>query len=46
MPRYSGAAVSGEHLDAYLGEFAFRFNRRAFRSRGLLFYRLIEGCLS
>jgi transposase-like protein len=35
-------AVSSEHLDAYLNEFAFRFNRRASRRRGLLFYRLLE----
>ena len=31
-----------EHLDAYLDEFTFRFNRRTSRSRGLLFYRLLE----
>lgn len=30
------------HLPAYLDEFAFRFNRRRSRSRGLLFYRLLE----
>lgn len=30
------------HLDYYLDEFAFRFNRRTSRSRGLLFYRLIQ----
>lgn len=35
-------AVAPEHLDAYLNEFAFRFNRRASRRRGLLFYRLLE----
>ncbi len=35
-------AVGNEHLDAYLNEFAFRFNRRASRRRGLLFYRLLE----
>jgi transposase-like protein len=34
--------VSLEHLDAYLDEFAFRFNRRKSRSRGKLFYRLLE----
>lgn len=38
-------AVSAEHLDSYLDEFTFRFNRRASRSRGLLFYRLIEGAV-
>jgi len=35
-------SVSPEHLDAYLNEFTFRFNRRASRRRGLLFYRLLE----
>ncbi len=30
-------AVSHEHLDSYLDEFAFRFNRRKSRSRGKLF---------
>jgi transposase-like protein len=34
--------VSPEHLDAYLDEFTFRFNRRKSRSRGKLFYRLLE----
>jgi len=33
--------VSLEHLDAYLDEFTFRFNRRTGRSRGKLFYRLL-----
>jgi len=31
-----------EHLQAYLEEFNFRFNRRTSRSRGLVFRRLIE----
>lgn len=35
-------AVQPAQLDHYLNEFAFRFNRRASRSRGLLFYRLLE----
>lgn len=30
------------HLQSYLDEFVFRFNRRASRSRGKLFYRLIQ----
>ena len=34
--------VSADHLDAYLNEFTFRFNRRHSRRRGLLFYRLLE----
>ncbi len=35
-------AVSLEHLDYYLDEFTFRFNRRKSRSRGKLFFRLVE----
>ncbi len=34
--------VSPAHLDAYLNEFTFRFNRRRSARRGLLFYRLLE----
>jgi transposase-like protein len=34
-------AVSAKHLDYYLDEFTFRFNRRTSRARGLLFYRLV-----
>jgi transposase-like protein len=35
-------SVQPEHLDAYLDEFVFRFNRRTSNSRGLLFYRLLQ----
>lgn len=35
-------SVSPEHLDYYLDEFTFRFNRRTSGSRGLLFYRLLQ----
>ena len=35
-------AVEIDHLQAYLNEFCFRFNRRQSRSRGLLFYRLMQ----
>jgi transposase-like protein len=35
-------AVSPAHLDYYLDEFTFRFNRRTSHSRGLLFYRLLQ----
>lgn len=35
-------AVSRHHLDYYLDEFTFRFNRRTSTHRGLLFYRLIQ----
>ena len=38
---YQGS-VQPEHLQAYLNEFVFRFNRRAARRRGLLFLRLLE----
>ena len=35
-------AIRPSHLDYYLDEFTFRFNRRTSRARGLLFYRLME----
>jgi transposase-like protein len=35
-------AVSHDHLDYYLEEYTFRFNRRTSRHRGKLFYRLIQ----
>ena len=35
-------AVSNKHLDYYLDEFTFRFNRRSSNARGLLFYRLLQ----
>ena len=35
-------AVAHCQLDYYLDEFTFRFNRRGSRSRGKLFYRLIQ----
>lgn len=34
--------VRPTHLQAYLDEFAFRFNRRRSNARGMLFYRLLE----
>jgi len=34
--------VRPSHLDYYLDEFTFRFNRRTSGSRGLLFYRLLQ----
>lgn len=34
--------VGKEHLQDYLNEFTFRFNRRSSKSRGLLFYRLAQ----
>ena len=35
-------SVQPHQLDYYLDEYTFRFNRRSSRSRGLLFYRLLE----
>ena len=35
-------AVEDDHLQGYLDEFAFRFNRRKSEFRGLLFRRLLE----
>jgi len=35
-------AVNQSHLDYYLDEFTFRFNRRTSKSRGKLFYRLVQ----
>jgi transposase-like protein len=39
-------AVSSQHLEYYLDEFTFRFNRRNSRSRGKLFYRLLENAVA
>jgi len=38
-------AVSHEHLDYYLDEFTFRFNRRTSKYRGKLFYRLLQNAV-
>ncbi len=38
-------AVLPIQLDGYLDEFTFRFNRRKSRSRGLLFYRLLQNAV-
>ena len=35
-------SVEVAHLISYLNEFVFRFNRRRARSRGLVFYRVLE----
>ena len=35
-------AVAHEHLDYYLDEYTFRFNRRTSKYRGKLFYRLLQ----
>jgi len=39
-------SVGETHLQSYLDEFVFRFNRRRSRSRGLVFYRVIELAIS
>lgn len=41
---YQGA-VRPSHLQYYLDEFTFRFNRRRSKSRGKLFYRLVQQSL-
>ena len=38
-------AIQPHHLDYYLDEFTFRFNRRTSRQRGKLFYRLLQQAL-
>ena len=38
-------AVSHEHLEYYLDEFTFRFNRRRAAHRGLLFFRLLQNAM-
>ena len=35
-------SVDEAHLQGYLNEFVFRFNRRGSRSRGLVFHRVLE----
>ncbi len=39
-------AIKPSHLDYYLDEFTFRFNRRTSKSRGKLFYRLVQQALA
>src|SRR5437016_5889235 len=39
-------AVRLEHVDDYLNEFTFRFNRRRSRSRGKLFFRLVQQAMA
>ena len=38
-------AIGHQHLDDYLNEFVFRFNRRKSASRGKLFFRLAQHAL-
>ena len=50
LKRWLGAthqgAVTPSHLQAYLDEFAFRFNRRLSRHRGKLFHRLMQPAIT
>lgn len=41
MGTYQGA-VREQHLEYYLDEYTFRFNRRTSGSRGKLFFRLVQ----
>jgi hypothetical protein len=42
LPGTHRGSVDDAHLASYLDEFTFRFNRRRSRSRGLVFYRVLE----
>jgi len=42
---YQGSG-SPEHLQEYLDEFVFRFNRRHAKHRGLVFMRLLQRCVA
>lgn len=42
---YQGG-INLSHLDYYLDEYTFRFNRRTSRSRGKLFYRLVQQAIA
>ena len=37
--------IESQHLQSYLDEYVFRFNRRKSAERGLLFYRLLESAM-
>ena len=39
-------AISPEHMDYYLDEFTFRFNRRTSTYRGKLFFRLLQQAMA
>ena len=45
MGAYQGS-FEADHLQAYLDEFAFRFNRHKSAHQGRLFYRLMEPCVA
>ena len=44
--QYHQGGVQHQHLDYYLDEFTFRFNRRRSKARGLLFHRLAQQALA
>ena len=50
MKRWLGGTLQGavahEHLQYYLDEYTFRFNRRTSRHRGKLFYRLLQQAMA
>ena len=39
-------AVAEQHLAGYLNEFVFRFSRRRSRSRGMVFFRVLESAVA
>ena len=42
LPGTLQGGIQHQHLDYYLDEFTFRFNRRRSKTRGLLFHRLAQ----
>lgn len=50
LKRWIGGTLQGgishEHLETYLDEFTFRFNRRRAVHRGLLFFRLLQNAMA
>ena len=42
LMRTHQGGIQRQHLDYYLDEFTFRFNRRRSKARGLLFHRLAQ----
>jgi len=42
LPGTHQGRIDDAHLQSYLNEFVFRFNRRRSRSRGMVFYRVLE----
>jgi len=43
--RFNSEEACVQHLNYYLDEFTFRFNRRTSKSHGMLFYRLVQQSL-